>query len=440
VNNGNIVVFIIGILLGAGAATAITLIVLRRRYANHLQSLQMGMKHIADGDLTHQLTVEAGDPLAARFNDMAAQLSKRETIQKNEVINQAIIDSMPDLLFRLNQDGIFLDYRNPRDADLLAPPEFFLGRSVQEVLPPELADQTMRTLKSVLTTGQAEGFEYQLTVDGNLQTYETRYVVVGAGEVLTIVRDITKRKREQELLQVALEQEKQLSELKSRFMTLMTHEFRTPLAVILTSSDLLERYRNRITDEQRGKHFTMIHEQVMHLARVLDDILTLSRAETVGLELEVRKVNLKDICAIASEDVKPHLAQHNVVFSAAGDCKNALLDVRLLRQALTNLLSNAAKYSPAGSSIYFDLMCQEDQAIIRIRDLGIGIPEADQVHLFDVFYRAQNIDETPGLGLGLAIVKHAITAHGGTIAVESTIGVGTTFTVMLPLAMEEKKV
>jgi signal transduction histidine kinase len=333
----------------------------------------------------------------------------------------------------LNQDGIFIDYRNPRDADLLAQPEFFLGRSVYAVLPPDLAEQTMKTLNLALASGKTQGFDYQLVVDGHAREYETRHVVVNKGEVLAIIRDVTERKRREKLLQADLQQEKQMSELKSRFMTLMTHEFRTPLAVILTSSDLLERYHERITDEQRGKHFTMIREQVDHLARVLNDILTLSRAETVGLELYTTQVNLKDICTRAINQVQAQHGQHTIVFSAEGTCKSALLDMQLIEQAITNLLSNAVKYSPSGSSIYFDLLCQEDQAVMRVRDSGIGIPEADQAHLFNVFYRANNIDETPGLGLGLAIVKHAVTAHGGTISVDSSIGVGTTFTVTLPL-------
>lgn len=410
----------------------------RQRYARHLDGLRKGMERIAQGDLTYRLNSVVDEPLAAQFNTMADALNKREAIQKNEATNKAIIDSMPDLLFRLNQDGIFIDYRNPRDADLLAQPEFFLGRSVYEVLSPELAEQTMKTLKLALVTGHTQGFDYQLVVDGYAREYETRHVVVNQGEVLAIIRDVTERKQREELLQADLEQEKQMSELKSRFMTLMTHEFRTPLAVILTSSDLLERYHERITDEKRGKHFTMIREQVQHLARVLDDILTLSRAETVGLELQTTQVNLKDICTRAMDEVQMQQKQHTIVFSAEGVCKSSLLDVQLIEQALTNLLSNAVKYSPPGSSIYFDLLCQEDQAVMRVRDSGIGIPESDQDHLFNAFFRAQNIDETPGLGLGLAIVKHAVTAHGGTISVESSIGVGTTFTVTLPLKVNSR--
>jgi PAS domain S-box-containing protein len=433
VNSGNIVVIIIGILLSAGVASAITHMIVRERYAKHLDGLRQGMDRIAEGDLTYRLTNEADEPLTKQFNMMADALGKREALQKNEATNQAIIDSMPDLLFRLNQDGIFIDYRNPRDAGLLAQPEFFLGRSVYEVLSPELAEQTMKTLKLALETGHTQGFDYQLAVDGHAREYETRHVVVNKGEVLAIIRDVTERKRREELLQADLEQEKQMSELKSRFMTLMTHEFRTPLAVILTSSDLLERYQERITEQQRDKHFTMIREQVEHLARVLNDILTLSRAETVGLELQTTQVNLKDICIRAMNQVQMQHKQHTIVFAGEGTCKSALLDVQLIEQALTNLLSNAVKYSPPGS-IYFDLLCQEEQAVIHVRDTGIGIPEADQAHLFDVFYRAYNIDETPGLGLGLAIVKHAVTAHGGTISVESSLGVGTTFTVTLPLS------
>lgn len=434
---------VLACILAAGVSAGLTFAVMRGRTARRLIALRDGLEKVGQGDMTYRLpaprTPDAADlnDLIATFNRMVEQLHTRLALQKSEVTNQAILDSMPDLLFRFNGDGVFLDYRNPRDSNLLVEPEFFLGRSVYDVLPPDLAELTLRTIKLVMETGRTQGFEYQLDVDGSKRNYETRHMLVSKGEVLALVRDTTERKQQEALLQAALAQEKQLSELKSHFMTLMNHEFRTPLAVILTSSDLLERYRDRITEEQRVKHFNLIHDQVNHLARVLDDILTISRAETAGLKLETTRIDLEKICNLAIEDLQPILSEHKLVFSAPNGCKVALFDPKLIRQAITKLISNAAKFSPAGSSIEVDLICREQDALIRVQDHGIGIPAEDQAHLFNVFYRAQNVDERPGVGLGLAIVKHAAHLHGGSIAVESTVGVGTTFTLTLPLIEDE---
>jgi PAS domain S-box-containing protein len=423
--------------IAASAGAGVTYWVMRRRIA----ALRTGLEKVAQGDLSYRLPAEATDPdhLNALFNRMVEQLNSRLTLQKNEATNQAILDSMPDLLFRFDKDGIFLDYRNPRDSTLLVKPEDFLGRSVFDVLSRDLAEKTLQTIRGVLESGRTGGFDYQLVVNGSPRNYETRHMLVGKGEVLALVRDVTQRKQQEELLQASLEQEKQLSDLKSDFMILMNHEFRTPLAIILTSSDLLERYTDRLTDEQREKHFGLIRTQVSHLARVLDDILTISRAETVGLKLETMPVDLENMCRGVIEDLKPALDNHPLTFSVPERCKVALFDPRLIQQAVTNLLSNAIKFSSPDSPIEFDLICGGNEALIRIQDHGIGIPPEDREHLFNVFYRAQNVDERPGVGLGLALVKHAAHLHGGSITVESTVDVGTTFTLKLPLVEDETR-
>jgi signal transduction histidine kinase len=130
--------------------------------------------------------------------------------------------------------------------------------------------------------------------------------------------------------------------------------------------------------------------------------------------------------------------EHSISFMCLASCKEACLDEKLLRQFLTNLISNAIKYSPEGGNIQFDLMCRDDTATFRIRDRGIGIPLKDQAQLFEPFYRSSNVGTISGTGLGLAIVKRCVELHGGEIAVESEVGVGTTFTITLPLNLLQK--
>ncbi len=251
------------------------------------------------------------------------------------------------------------------------------------------------------------------------------------------MRDITGRKQIEENLRRSLEQEKELSELKSRFVSMASHEFRTPLATVQSSSDLLIHYGDRLSEARKTEHLDKIQTQVKRLTGLLDDILTLSKADNVGLTLNPSLVNMGQFANEIVSEIRQIAPSHQVHFSVTRNC-SLMLDEKLMRQAIMNLLSNAIKYSPAGSNIYFNAFCGNKQLVLYIRDEGIGIPEEDQPRLFEVFHRAKNVGAIPGTGLGLAIVKQAVEAHNGTISYTSEVGKGTTFTLNLPITEGEK--
>ena len=257
--------------------------------------------------------------------------------------------------------------------------------------------------------------------------------------VICSLHDITQRKQLEQELRGALEKEKELNDLKSRFSSMVSHEFRTPLAMIQSSSDLLKFYSDRLNNERKLEHLDAIQLQVKRLTGLLDEILVISRAESVGLEFHLEQTDLQVFCNSIVQEFQVMAATHRVDFSITGDCVLAYIDTKLIRQALTNLLLNAVKYSSEGSTVHLMLSCTPAHALIRITDQGIGIPEEDQKDLFEIFHRARNVGAIQGTGLGLAIVKQAVEAHGGTIGVESKIGVGTTFTITLPLMREIMK-
>jgi signal transduction histidine kinase len=146
-------------------------------------------------------------------------------------------------------------------------------------------------------------------------------------------------------------------------------------------------------------------------------------------------LDVEQFCRELVEEMDPDgMSQTSITFSSQGDSNDAYLDEKLLRQILTNLLSNAIKYSPQGGIVQFDLECRDGVVRFSIQDEGIGIPAADQKRLFESFHRASNVGTLPGTGLGLSIVKKCVDLHGGQIAVESAVDVGTTFTVTLPSA------
>ncbi|MFS0516309.1 ATP-binding protein [Nostoc sp. UIC 10607] len=258
-----------------------------------------------------------------------------------------------------------------------------------------------------------------------------------------ILRDISESKRTQAKLQwaeqamrQALAKEREFSELKSRLLTITSHEFRTPLATIHSSAELLEYYRHLWSDERQQTHLRRIQTSVMHMTQLLNDVLVLSQDETGKLEFNPTPLNLVEFCRDLLEELQQSdRSQHAIAFSSECQCTQANLDAKLLRQILSNLFSNCLKYSPIGSTVKFSVTTANDQAIFQTQDSGIGIPPCDIEHIFEPFHRASNAGNTPGMGLGMSIVKQAVDLHGGEIFVESAIGAGTTFTVILPFSI-----
>jgi signal transduction histidine kinase len=175
-----------------------------------------------------------------------------------------------------------------------------------------------------------------------------------------------------------------------------------------------------------------IQEEIGVMVQLLDDILFFRRAEDSGVAFNPQSLDLNDFCSTLIGEMQPTIPTHRIEFTTSGDCTRMTADLKLLRQAISNLISNAVKYSPERQGIGLDLICGEREVILHVRDEGIGIPEEDQSKLFEVFHRASNVGSISGTGLGLSIVKQAVEAHGGSIVVASEVDVGTTFTISLP--------
>jgi signal transduction histidine kinase len=170
------------------------------------------------------------------------------------------------------------------------------------------------------------------------------------------------------------------------------------------------------------------------MVQLLEDILLVNRAEAGKLEFNPSSIDLKKFCYYLVEEMRLIAGSNNpIIFVSYGDSPESAIDEKLLRSIVTNLLSNAIRYSPHGSHIHFSLVCDRQEAILEITDRGIGIPPEDQPHLFEPFYRGENIGNIAGSGLGLTVTKKCVDLHGGTITVKSEVRVGTTCTVTLPL-------
>lgn len=249
-----------------------------------------------------------------------------------------------------------------------------------------------------------------------------------------IAEDITERKQIEAEVLKTLERERELNELKSRIISVISHEYRTPLMTIQMSAGLLENYGHKWTEEKKNTHFQRIQTAVARLTQIVSDVLVVGEAEAKELRFKPALLDLEEFCLNLVEELQVNAgSRHTLTFLTPSCNTKACLDERLLRQILTNLLTNAIKYSPQGGNVNFELTCDQKTAIFRIQDEGIGIPVADQEKLFTSFYRATNVGTIPGTGLGLSIVKTFVDLHGGQITFVSEVGVGTTFIVILPL-------
>jgi len=244
------------------------------------------------------------------------------------------------------------------------------------------------------------------------------------------------RKRVEADLRRALERERELGVLKSNFVSMVSHEFRTPLGIIMSSAGILDRYFDRLEPHERREQLASIQRSTRRMGDLMEEVLLLARLEAGRIAFEPKPIDLPNLCRTVAEEVAAVTVQHCPIRVRADLPPNhspALADERLLRNILTNLLTNAVKYSEAGSPIDLDLSRAGPHAILSIRDHGIGIPESDREWLFHAFHRGHNVGNRTGTGLGLVIVQRCLEIHEGQIQVESAVGQGTTVTVHLPV-------
>ena len=263
----------------------------------------------------------------------------------------------------------------------------------------------------------------------------------GELQVMALVSDISERKQiEQERLdnqriQLEVNQEREIIALRQQFMSMVSHEFRTPLTVIASSTEILQHYDDRLSRERRMEKLQVINGQVRAMVTLLDDILALNKIQAGVSDFSPETLDLLALCMTILNNVKiMDQDRHHFIFDSQSASTPILADRRLLEHCITNLLSNAVKYSPPETSIRLSLSSNGNSVNLEVGDQGIGIPVEDQQHLFEPFYRAHNARKIDGTGLGLAIVKHNVEQHGGTITCRSAEGKGTTFSIHLPIA------
>ena len=503
--------------------------------------------------------------------DITLEKQAIESLRKSETENRAILDAVPDVLFRLNQKGDFI-YSHFADSNhLFTLPDNYLGKNIKEVLPADIAAISLEKLCEAFQTKETVTFEYSLETNGNLLYFENRIIALSNQEALSIIRDMTERNQTMAALQwneslmkmmtatsplaflvidhttddivffnhryceiwgltdkeedirekkiknndlirycqpliaqprfvknsyrpledidnreiiediipfvdgryirrhsaqirgledeyfgrlyifeditekeslaqsliEAVEREKELNEMKSKFVSMASHEFRTPLASILMATETMENYFDRMNKEELRKYLQRIRKNIEFLREMINKFLNLSRIETGKMPYMPEPTEITGFINnwIEEFSIKNSIKQ-TILFEKAFDEAILSIDRQLMLQVFDNLVTNSIKYSPEDSVIVIRVEKLEDSFRFVFKDKGIGIPEKDQGKLFEAFFRASNTGNIHGTGLGLPLVKQIVDRHEGKIWFESVENEGTTFYVEIPGHLE----
>jgi len=431
--------------------------------ATGFQNLATGRVFMVDIEFNgHWLSIsvfakQEGDALTG-FIGVIQDISERKyaelTVIQERNLLRTLLDNIPDYIFIKDRDGRFIETNNAHAAGSNLSREAMINHTAMELFDPTLAEQfhaddmyVMTNGKSITneertTTGEDGSKRWVLTTKVPLYDENKKNIIglVGISRDITDRRnaEATRRQAEQNRIEIErnrieIEREHEIIDLKQRFITTVSHDFRTPLSIIKMSASTLQTYYDRFSPDKRVEKFTQIHSQIDHMVNLLDDVLTLSKAQGGKLDISLKSFDLRYFCERVWEDmIEVNQQKHQCRFEFLANTPQIVADEHLLQQILVNLLSNAFKYTPVEGNIQFKIASDDQYIIFYISDSGYGIPENDQKHLFEPFYRGANVKTIQGTGLGLMIVKTYVEIHQGNIVVETKEGVGTTFTVKIP--------
>lgn len=369
----------------------------------------------------------------------SSRARSEQLLRKSEEKFKALFALSPLGMARVSWDGKFLQVNDSFARIIGRTPEEVLSLSYWDVTPRDYEAREMAVLETLQKTGRFGPFEKEyLHRNGHRVPIVINGMLVkspdGADEIWGIVEDNTQRKQGEAELLKSLAREKELGQLKSNFVSMVSHEFRTPLGIIQSSAEILNDYLDQLQASERAEQLASITSNTRRMAEMMEEILVLSRLDAGRMDYKPMALDLKAFCRRVVDKVQFATdGRCHIELSLADVPDEALADERLLGYMFTNLLINAVKYSEPGGQVRFAIEGDGADAVCTIRDRGIGIPETDQQWLFHAFQRGANVGDRPGTGLGLVIVKRCVELHGGKIQIKSKSGAGTEVTLRLPL-------
>lgn len=313
---------------------------------------------------------------------------------------------------------------------LSADPSELIGNEIYPKFPENIRKLIKAQLINVFDGNKVTAFELPYIIKGEYYVMDAFPLKEKDGSIIhagVIIRNITHIKTAEEELRISLEKEKELSELKSRFITMASHEFRTPLSTVLTSVQLLKNYKLNGAHDKMDKHIARIVSSVHVLNDILNDFLTVGKMQEGKLSYNPVSINIKDqIIMIIKEFENTRKEGQQISYNHSGN-ESILLDPLLFKPILTNILSNAIKFSPENSPVEVKTHWLNERLVLSVKDYGIGIPVEYRKHLFEQFYRASNATNIQGTGLGLYTVSKYVALMNGTIRYNSKLEKGSEF-------------
>ncbi len=386
---------------------------------------------------------ERTEELNSTVNRLQEEVQERSLAEKalkeSQTFYRTIAVNFPGMITVLDRDHRFVFLDGQEKERLVPATGSTIGTSIHQVLSEEGAATFSKELPPVFQ-GEEQHFEFK---QGD-QDYACFAVPLpdlegNLDQAMAVIENITERKEAEKGMERALQREKELNELKSRFISIASHEFRTPLSTILSSVSLIARYPKAEQQDKREKHIERIRSAVQNLTELLNDVLSLSKVEEGREQFEGSSF---DPCALI-EEVREEMGTiarsgQELKYEHQGEEKNIHQDKKKLRNVVTNLISNAIKYAPPGKPIEIESRLADGTFTLTVRDHGNGIPEEEHEKLFTRFFRGNNAMNIQGTGLGLNIVQSYVELMGGTVGLESRENEGTAFTVEVPVHQKQR--
>jgi PAS domain S-box-containing protein len=367
------------------------------------------------------------------INPAACVLFQREP---DEVIGQNVSMLMPPP-DRENHDGYIARYQRTGDPHIIG-----TGREVKglkkdgSVFPFRLGVSEVQFSGRKIYTGFIHDLTLQKDAEEKLKDYAAKLEELVEERTLSLKETVLALQRAKEEVSISLEKEKELSQLKSRFVSMASHEFRTPLSAIQLSAVLIEKYSAQQDNPNIAKHIGKIKNAISNLTSILNDFLSLEKLEAGKVEPVYTPFDIVKFAEEITEEMQLVAKQNQlIVFQHTGTGSIVKLDQGLLKNCILNLIGNAIKYSGENTFIEFNTEINAKQLTVVIKDNGIGIPEGDQKHLFEAFFRAHNTGNIPGTGLGLNIVTRYTNLMNGSISFQSQVNKGTLFILSFPQSL-----
>jgi PAS domain S-box-containing protein len=386
-----------------------------------------------------QILTFVAEQIALAIERKRGEQALRESEEKHRALFEATSQGV-----MLHDEHQFLDVNQAALRILGYEREELIGKHPAQVSPPNQAtgESSEKAARAYIELCMEQGSaHFEWTAQNGkgkevpLEVMLTRIQMGGRPLIQAVIMDITERKKAEAELLKALAREKELGALKGNFVSMVSHEFRTPLGIIMSSAEILSEYFEQLDATDRNDHLKSIQKNTRRMADLMEEVLLLSRVEAGKLTLEAQPIDLPLFCRRLADEVLSATNRRCPIELTVDPFESeTFADERLLRHILINLLTNAVKYSREGNPVRFNMTRFGTKVRFEVIDNGIGIPVRDQKWLFNAFHRGRNVGNIPGTGLGLVIVKRCVELHRGNIQIESETGEGTHVEVEVPVA------